>query len=194
MYACILKKFEQNPDLRSQLIATGNMELVEASPNTKWGAGAMLSSNVLKNRKWTGTNKQGQILMTVRDTLKLKEEEADERKNDENVTEREEPKPNQVRRALPTQSRIKPTGGPLQATSTPRQLDRTGPHSPSRTEVKASNPSNANTAKPTVGITLSQKDKQTVSTGNPNPNPNQNRGARSHLPTSSSHNHKLRSK
>ena len=49
MYGCILRKFEQNAKLRAQLIATGSMELVEASPNIKWGAGATLSSNVLKN-------------------------------------------------------------------------------------------------------------------------------------------------
>ena len=59
MFACILKKFEQNPDLHRQLIATGDMELVEV--------------------QWTGTNKQGQVLMTVRDSLNLKEEEAGER-------------------------------------------------------------------------------------------------------------------
>ena len=75
MYGCILRKFEQNPTLRAQLISTGNMELVEVSPNKKWGAGASLSSNLIKTHKWKGGNKQGQITMTVRDILKKKEEE-----------------------------------------------------------------------------------------------------------------------
>ena len=70
MYGCILRKFEQNPELLKQLIATGHKQLVEPTPNTKWGAGATLSSNILKQRTWKGHNKHGQILMTVRDTLR----------------------------------------------------------------------------------------------------------------------------
>ena len=78
MYGCILRKFEQNQDLLKQLLATGNKQLIEATPNTKWGAGATLSSNVLKNRQWRGLNKQGQITMTVRDTIRnLRSQESD---------------------------------------------------------------------------------------------------------------------
>ena len=74
MYGCILRKFEQNPELLKQLIATGHKQLVEATPKTKWGAGATLSSNILKQCTWKGHNKPGQILMTVRDTLRNRAE------------------------------------------------------------------------------------------------------------------------
>ena len=69
MYTLQLTKFQQNPKLAAMLIATGDCELVEATPSRKWGAGATLSSNVLKRHEWTGENKHGKILMTIRDKL-----------------------------------------------------------------------------------------------------------------------------
>ena len=69
MFAIQMKKFQQNPDLAKKLIATGTCELVEATPCKKWGAGATLSSNVLKKHEWTGENRHGKILMTVRAKL-----------------------------------------------------------------------------------------------------------------------------
>ena len=39
MYTIQLKKFQQNPELKAILIATGTCELVEATPSRKWGAG-----------------------------------------------------------------------------------------------------------------------------------------------------------
>ena len=69
MYACIKKKFEQNKDLRELLLKSGNLELVEATPDPLWGCGATLSSNVIRRKEWRGRNKQGEILMVVREEL-----------------------------------------------------------------------------------------------------------------------------
>ena len=71
MYGCIKKKFEQNPDLKALLLNSGDLELVEATPNTHWGCGATLSSNVLRRHNWSGRNNHGEILMTVREELRL---------------------------------------------------------------------------------------------------------------------------
>ena len=73
MYECLKKKFSQNQDLKTLLLRTGTLELVEATPDRLWGCGATISSNVLRRHEWKGQNKQGQILMTVRDELRAKE-------------------------------------------------------------------------------------------------------------------------
>ena len=75
MYICLKKKFEQNPDLLALLLSTNDMELVEATPDRLWGCGVTLSSNLLKRHAWTGMNKHGKILMTVRDELRRKARE-----------------------------------------------------------------------------------------------------------------------
>ena len=69
MYAVQLKKIQQNPALGATLIATGTCESVEATPSRKWGAGATLSSTILKKHEWPGDNKHGKIIMTVRAKL-----------------------------------------------------------------------------------------------------------------------------
>ena len=71
MYECLKRKFTQNPELRSLLLKSGQMMLVEATPDRLWGCGATLSSNVLRRREWSGQNKQGKILMTVREEIRL---------------------------------------------------------------------------------------------------------------------------
>ena len=71
MYACMKRKFEQNPELLKLLLDSGDCELVEATPNRMWGCGATLSSNLLRRHEWPGDNKQGKILMTVREELRL---------------------------------------------------------------------------------------------------------------------------
>ena len=71
MYGCLKRKFTQNPDLGLLFVKTGNMELVEATPDRHWGCGATLSSNVLRRREWAGQNRHGKILMTVRGELRL---------------------------------------------------------------------------------------------------------------------------
>ena len=70
MYVCLIKKFEQNADLRKLLLSTGNCLLVEATPGRLWGYGATLSSTLLRKHQWPGENKHGKILMTVRDELR----------------------------------------------------------------------------------------------------------------------------
>ena len=72
MYECVKRKFDQNPDLKV-LLKTGDLELVEATPNQLWGCGATLSSNVFKKHEWPGHNKHGEILMIVRDEYRLLE-------------------------------------------------------------------------------------------------------------------------
>lgn len=60
MYECCLAKFLQHTDLRQQLIATGEEELMEDSPvDYYWGCGA----------DGTGKNMLGQVLMQVRTEL-----------------------------------------------------------------------------------------------------------------------------
>ena len=44
---------------------------MEATPGRLWGCGATLSSNLLRRHEWPGENKQGKILMTVRDKLRM---------------------------------------------------------------------------------------------------------------------------
>jgi len=61
MYECVLAKFIQHHDLRAQLLATGDEELIEDSPiDSYWGCG--------KDGK--GKNMLGKILMRVREELK----------------------------------------------------------------------------------------------------------------------------
>ena len=71
MYECLKRKFLQHPDLRALLLKTGDLELVEATPDRLWGCGATISSNVLRKHEWPGQNKHGEILMIVRDELRL---------------------------------------------------------------------------------------------------------------------------
>ena len=75
MYTITLKKFQQNLKLAAMLIAMGDCELVEATPCNKWGAGATLSSNILRQHEWKGENKHGKVLMAVRAKL-IREQEA----------------------------------------------------------------------------------------------------------------------
>ena len=70
MYVCLKRKFEQNEELRGILLKTGSCELVEATPERFWGCGATLSSNLLRRHEWPGENRQGKILMTVREELR----------------------------------------------------------------------------------------------------------------------------
>ena len=71
VYEACLAKFEQNPSLKEQLIATGNLHLVEASPYDKiWGIG--LDENhpdATHPARWQGMNLLGEVLMEVRATL-----------------------------------------------------------------------------------------------------------------------------
>ena len=61
MRTAVRRKFETHAELREQLLATGDEELVEDSPNDYyWGRG----------RSGTGKNMLGRILMEVREALR----------------------------------------------------------------------------------------------------------------------------
>lgn len=64
-------KFSGNKLLREQLLATGDLILVEASPYDKiWGIGlSETDPDVQDESKWKGTNLLGKALMQVRDEL-----------------------------------------------------------------------------------------------------------------------------
>lgn len=62
-------KFSSNPNLREQLLETGNKILVEASPyDNIWGIGLdKKDALTLEPDKWPGQNLLGKVLMEVRD-------------------------------------------------------------------------------------------------------------------------------
>lgn len=65
MYECVRAKFEQNLDLKAQLLSTGMEELIEDSPiDYFWGCG----------KNGTGKNMLGKILIFVRAELRDEKE------------------------------------------------------------------------------------------------------------------------
>lgn len=68
-------KFTQNPKMREELMATGVLEIVEASPEDKiWGIGLRESDPKAWDKStWQGTNWLGEAIMRVRQ--KLREED-----------------------------------------------------------------------------------------------------------------------
>ena len=69
-----LAKFDQNPELREILLATGDKVLVEASPLDRlWGVGLSADdAQILDRSQWRGKNLLGQALMEVRRLLRAK--------------------------------------------------------------------------------------------------------------------------
>ena len=65
------EKFTQNPELAKFLTGTGDLLLAEASPSNRfWGTGIGLGKeNTTKQQHWTGKNKLGLLLMTLRNEL-----------------------------------------------------------------------------------------------------------------------------
>ena len=64
-------KFSQNPAMAMQLLTTGDLELVEASPyDCVWGIGLEEGDpRCLDRAQWRGRNLLGEALMIVRDLL-----------------------------------------------------------------------------------------------------------------------------
>jgi ribA/ribD-fused uncharacterized protein len=70
-------KFTQNPELRKQLMATGDLEIVEASPYDKiWGIGlGEEDPRAWDKSTWDGLNWLGETIMRVRETLRKEEQD-----------------------------------------------------------------------------------------------------------------------
>ena len=63
------EKFKQNSRMKQVLLNTKDATLVEAGPDTFWGAGVRLHDPRLKHSQWTGQNELGKTLMYVRQAL-----------------------------------------------------------------------------------------------------------------------------
>jgi ribA/ribD-fused uncharacterized protein len=72
MMFAVTHKFQQNKNIKTQLLQTGNKYLIEASPYDKiWGIGLSVNNpDVLDKSKWKGLNLLGDVLMDVRNNLK----------------------------------------------------------------------------------------------------------------------------
>lgn len=73
MLDVLREKFRQNPELMEQLLATGDLILVEASQSdTIWGVGLAADHPDITNpSKWRGQNLLGKALMFIRDEERL---------------------------------------------------------------------------------------------------------------------------
>ncbi len=72
VYEANLAKFSQNPELKKELIATGDRVIVEASPyDYIWGVKMRdTNENIESPEKWNGLNLLGFAIMTVRNQLR----------------------------------------------------------------------------------------------------------------------------
>jgi len=66
-----LAKFTQNPDMKRELMKTGDKEIVEASPEDRiWGIGLKSSDKRAWDKStWEGTNWLGEAIMQARETI-----------------------------------------------------------------------------------------------------------------------------
>lgn len=69
MIMILTEKFAQNNNLKEKLLNTGTVNLIEATQDLFWGAGAQLGSKTLKDCQWAGRNESGAILHEVREDL-----------------------------------------------------------------------------------------------------------------------------
>ncbi len=72
VYNGVMEKFRQNPQLKNQLLSTGDKVLVKCVTDDRvWGNGTELEdAERLDMSKWTGDNFLGFTLMCVRNVLK----------------------------------------------------------------------------------------------------------------------------
>ncbi|KAI9786593.1 MAG: hypothetical protein M1839_006142 [Geoglossum umbratile] len=76
-----LLKFSQNPGLKQVLLATGDREIVEASPRDRiWGVGYGAKNAPAMRESW-GLNLLGKALMEVRKQIREEEQEVGENKD-----------------------------------------------------------------------------------------------------------------
>jgi hypothetical protein len=73
MYTAIYKKFSQYPDLRKQLLDTGDKILVEGTPfDPIWGVMIKWDDDrILDERNWKGQNLLGKVLMRIRKDIEM---------------------------------------------------------------------------------------------------------------------------
>jgi len=72
VYKASVAKFSQNVKLKEQLLATGDLTLVEASPvDLRWGIGyAANDPEAQEPHKWRGLNWLGEAIMRARKTIR----------------------------------------------------------------------------------------------------------------------------
>jgi ribA/ribD-fused uncharacterized protein len=72
VYQANYAKFTQNPQMKEELMSTGDLEIVEASPQDKiWGISLHETDpRALDKTQWQGTNWLGIEIMRVREELK----------------------------------------------------------------------------------------------------------------------------
>jgi len=77
VYKGLLAKFEQNPNLKEELLSTGDAILAECAKGDKiWGIGlAVTNERYLDPEKWNGQNLLGYTLMEVREALEHEQRE-----------------------------------------------------------------------------------------------------------------------
>jgi len=68
----VVEKYRQNPDLRAKLLATGDLQFVEASPDDRvWGIGLRASDPASGDpKRWRGENLLGQATTEARQILR----------------------------------------------------------------------------------------------------------------------------
>lgn len=69
LYVGIYAKFSQNIELGRMLLASGNLQLYEATGDMDYGCGLGLKSSKWENKDWDGSNICGNLLMKVREEL-----------------------------------------------------------------------------------------------------------------------------
>jgi len=68
-------KFSHNPELARDLVATGDLTLVEAAPRDRiWGIGLSIKEALKKRESWRGLNLLGKALEVARTALKTGDE------------------------------------------------------------------------------------------------------------------------
>lgn len=73
LYLANMAKYTQNVEAREALLNTRNDIIGEASYSRKWGIGASIHDiRSMDSKNWTGQNKMGKILMSIREALQCK--------------------------------------------------------------------------------------------------------------------------
>lgn len=70
MKRILLNKFQQNTNLATMLVNTGDRHLHEATSDSKWATGAELASKALLDSDWYGQDILGELSEAVRTQLK----------------------------------------------------------------------------------------------------------------------------